>query len=192
VLRAELRNPFTIGKTIDVRVRGLPDGWHAVVDRSYAWLNGKAALPVRVVIWTDMQSFGLEQGEGERLALPRVEGWTFIDDHYRPIGGILAPVRAVPGVTIGFITEAGGGAIYVQGELAPKVNDVPIVVELRHEAGRNVLLYAVTENQGQFNVSTPAAGLTLEPGFYTVQAFTSGSQHAAETESEIRVVEVEP
>lgn len=190
VLAAELRNPFTVGKRIDLRVRRLPDGWHAAVDRSYAWLTGHGSCPVRVVLWTDQQSVGLEHGEGVRLALPAIEGWTFDDDRYRPIGGILAPIRAVPGVTITFLTEAGDGAIYVSGELDPPARDVPIVAELRDEAGRSYLLYDVSDNQGRFSPSTPNAGLVMEPGRYTIQVFTGGSEHAAETESELRPIEL--
>lgn len=192
VLNAEIRNPFTVGKRVDLRVRGLPDGWHAVVDKSYAWLTGKGSCPVRAVIWTDLQTYGLEpDGEGERLALPRLEGWTDDIDHYRPIGGILAPVRAVPGVTITFETDAGGGAIYVTGKLTPPARDVPIVAELRDEAGRSYLLYTASNQQGRFTAATPDAGLNLDPGRYTVQVFTSGSPHAAETESEVRVIELD-
>jgi hypothetical protein len=66
-----------------------------------------------------------------------------------------------------------------------------MVVELRDEAGRSYLLYTTSNNQGRFAASTPDAGLRLDPGRYTVQVFTSGSPHAAETESEIRVIDLD-
>ena len=54
ILEAQVRNPFTIGKRVDLLVRHLPDRWHAVVDRSHVWLGGKGSAPVRAVIWTDL------------------------------------------------------------------------------------------------------------------------------------------
>jgi hypothetical protein len=190
ILEAQVRNPFTIGKRVDLFVRHLPDRWHAVVDRSHVWLGGKGSAPVRAVIWTDLQTTGLEGEEGERLAKPTVEGWTFHGHRRRPIGGILAPVRAVPGVTIDFDLEHGGEAIYVWGSLTPPARQVPIAVEIRAESGQSWMLYDTTDNSGQFSPSTPKAGITLEPGRYTVQVFTAGSPHAAETESEIREVDL--
>jgi hypothetical protein len=143
------------------------------------------------VIWTDLQSSGLEGERGERLAKPTVEGWTFDDHYYRPIGGILAPVRAVPRVRIEFMLEHGDGAIYVWGNLEPRAKQVPIAVEIRAESGRTWMLYDITDAEGKFNPSTGEAGITLEPGRYTVQVLTGGSHNAAETESEIREVNLE-
>lgn len=191
ILEAQVRSPFTIGKKIDVLVRHLPDRWHAVVDHAYVWLGSKGSTPVRAVIWTDLQSFGLEGERGERLAKPTVEGWTFDGHYYRPIGGILAPVRAVPGVRIEFMLEHGGGAVYVWGHLEPRARKVPIAVEIRAESGRTWMLYETTDNNGEFSPSTPDAGITLDSGRYTVQVFTGGSPHAAETESEIREISLD-
>jgi hypothetical protein len=156
-----------------------------VVDRSHVYLGGKGSAPVRAVIWTDLQSFGLEGERGERLAQPTIEGWTFDDDYYRPIGGILAPVCAVPGVKIDFSIEFGGDAIFIWDSLSPPARRVPIAVEIRDEFGRTWMLYDTTNNGGVFNASTAKAGITLEPGRYTVQVLTSGSPYAAETEPEI-------
>lgn len=188
ILEAEVRSPFTIGKRVDVLVRHLPDRWHAVVDRAYVWLGGKGSAPVRAVIWTDLQSSGLEGERGERLAKPTIEGWTFDGHYYRPIGGILAPIRAVPGVTIEWMLEHGGGAVYVWGHLEPRARQVPIAVEIRAESGRTWMLYGATDNNGEFSPSTGEAGFALDPGRYTVQVFTGGGPNAAETESEIREI----
>jgi hypothetical protein len=192
ILEAAVRNPFTIGKRVDLLVKNLPDRWHAVVDRSRIWLGGKGTAAVRAVIWTDLQSAGLEGEHGERLAKPTVEGWIWDGHEYRPIGGILVPVRAVPGVTIDFMLEHGGGAIYVLGHLTPPARQVPISAEIRDEAGRTTMLYATSDNAGEFNMATPNIGVALEPGRYTVQVFTGGSEHAAETESDIREVIMQP
>jgi hypothetical protein len=191
ILEAQVRNPFTIGKRVDLIVKNLPDRWHAVVDRSHVWLGGKGWSAVRAVIWTDLQSFGLEGEDGERLAKPTVEGWTWDGHEYRPIGGILTPVRAVPGVRIEFMLEHGGGAIYVSGHLEPRAKQVPVAVEIRAESGRTWMLYDTTDANGEFSSATGAAGITLDPGRYTVQVFTGGSPNAAETESEIREVNLE-
>ncbi len=191
ILEAEIRNPFTIAKEIQVRVRRLPDLWHAVADVSRVWLPPRGSAPVRVVIWTDIQTWGLERGPGERLALPAIEGWTIDHDHWRPIGGTLAAVRAVPGVSIDLTLEAGGGAIYVWGRLDPPAWDVPTVAEIIDEGGRALLLYGMSEGDGRFHMNTPEAGVRLDPGRYTVQVFTSGSENAAETESELRLVELD-
>lgn len=186
VLEAAVRNPFTIGKRVDLLVRNLPARWHAVVDRSHVWLGGKGSAPVRAVIWTDLWSSGLEYERGERLAKPTVEGWTFDGHRYRTIGGILAPVRAVPGVHIEFDIEHGGEAIYVWGSLDPPARNVPVTVEIRDEFGQTWMLYDTTNNSGRFS---PSKG-GLKPGRYTVQVFTAGSPNAAETESEIREVDL--
>jgi hypothetical protein len=192
ILKAEVRNPFSIGKRVDLIVKNLPDRWHAVVERSHVWLGGKGSAAIRAVIWTDLQSSGLEGERGERFAKPTVEGWTFDGHHYRSIGGILAPVRAVPGVAIDFVLEHGGGAIYIWGHLTPPARQVPMSTEIRDEAGRTTMLYATSDNAGKFTMATPNIGVTLEPGRYTVQVFTGGSEHAAETESDIREVIMEP
>jgi hypothetical protein len=191
MLEAVVRSPFTIGKKVDVLVRHLPDRWHAVVDHAYVWLGGKGSAPVRVVIWTDLQSSGLEGERGERLAKPTVEGWTFDGHYYRTIGGILAPIRAVPSVRIEFLVEADGGAIYVWGHLEPRARQVPIAVEIRAESGRTWMLYDTTDNDGKFSPSSPEAGFSLDPGRYTVQVLTSGSSSAAQTESEIRQIDLD-
>ena len=87
VLDAEVRSPFTVFRKVDLIVRRLAIGWHVVVDRAWVWLPGKAAHPVRAVIFNDI---GTATGEHLRipaLALPRVEGWTHFSDRYLPIGG---------------------------------------------------------------------------------------------------------
>lgn len=154
------------------------------------WLGSEGSAPVRAVIRTDLQSVGLKGERGERLAKPTVAGWTFDGHYYRPIGGILTPVRAVPGVRTEFILEHGGGA-YVWGHLEPRARQVRIAVEIRAESGRTWMLYDTTDNNGEFSPSTGEACITLEPSRYTVQVFTGGSPNAAETESEIREINLE-
>jgi IPT/TIG domain-containing protein len=63
--------------------------------------------------------------------------------------------------------------------------------EIRVESGRTWMLYDTTDANGEFSPSTAEAGITLDPGRYTVQVLTGGSPNAAETESEIREVILE-
>ena len=93
-------------------------------------------------------------------------------------------------MSIDLTLEAGGGAIYVWGRLDPPAWDVPTVAEIIDEGGRALLLYGMSEGDGRFHMNTPEAGVRLDPGRYTVQVFTSGSENAAETESELRLVEL--
>ena len=75
-------------RKVDLAVRGLPLGWHAVVEHDWVWLEGKGAHPVRAVIWTDRDSSEARDSRIPPDAFPRVEGWTDFDHRYIPIGGI--------------------------------------------------------------------------------------------------------
>jgi hypothetical protein len=191
VLAAEVRSPFSVWRKVDLLVRGLPDGWHAVVDHAWVWVPGKASQAVKAVIFTDL---GTPWGRDKRiadLALARVEGWTNFGHRYLPIGGILAPVRAVKRVKVEARTEAGGGVIYVWGQVVPAVPGVPTCVEIIDETGSTLLLYATTAANGRFDVNTMSGGgKPLKPGKYTAQAFTAGGAGAAEAESDIVVVDL--
>jgi hypothetical protein len=191
VLEAEVRSPFTVWRKVDLLVKGLPVGWHAVVDHAWVWVPGKASHPVKAVIFTDR---GTPAGSDQRvpdLALARVEGWTDFGHRYVPIGGILAPVRAVKRVTVGIRLEAGGGRIYVWGELVPAVAGVVVCVEIIDETGSTLYLYATSAANGRFNVDTMSGGgRPLKRGKYTAQAFTAGGAGAAEAESDVVVVDL--
>ena len=88
-----MRSPFIVRRKVDLTVRAIPDGWHAVVDHARVWLEGKATKPVTAVIWTDYGTRAAKDKQVLPRALPRVEGWTWFDHRYLPIGGILADSR---------------------------------------------------------------------------------------------------
>ena len=190
ILDAEVRSPFSVFRKVDLIVRGLPLGWHAIVDRSWVWLPGKGSHPVRTVIYNDIGTPSEQKLRPPALALPRVEGWTHFTDRYLPIGGILAPVRAVAKVAVEIRCEAGGGAVITWGNLTPSVPGVPVAIEIVDERGKALLLYATSDTAGHFNANTVDARQRMEPGKYSVQAFASAGGPAAEAESNIVLVQL--
>jgi len=188
ILNAEVRSPFTVIRKIDLIVRGLPIGWHAVVDQAWVWLSGKSTRPVRAIIFNDIGIPASDHLRPPTLALPRVEGWTHFTDRYLPIGGILAPVRAVKKVALEIRCEAGGGAIIVWGTISPPVQAVPVVVEITDERGQSLLLYTNSDTAGHFNVNSVQLRPRMELGKYSVQAFATAGGPAAEAESDVAVV----
>ncbi|HEY9218107.1 MAG TPA: hypothetical protein VIO94_08660, partial [Phenylobacterium sp.] len=186
ILEAQVRSPFTVWRKVDLLVQDLPDGWHAVVDRSHVWLPGKGAAPVRAVIWTDLGAPWARDKRIVPLAKPRVEGWTDFTDRYLPIGGILAPVKAVKKVVLEIVHEASRSGIYVGGHLTPAVANVPIVIEITDETGDVVRLYATTNAGGTFGANTGDAQIKLRPGKYRLQGFVTAGGNAGEAESNVR------
>ena len=188
VLEAAVRSPFSVWRRVDLRVRGLPGGWHAVVDRQWVWVAPKGSVPVTAVIWTDLDSPRAIQ-RGVRIpaeARPRVEGWTDFGTHrYLPIGGILAPIRANRRTRIAFEATVAGGRIRVVAGLQPPSAGVPGVVEITDAGGAPRLVPFRSDASGRVLVEAAVA-----PGRYDVQVFTSSTPQAAEAESEVREVVV--
>jgi hypothetical protein len=114
-----------------------------------------------------------------------VEGWTHFTDRYLPIGGILAPLRAVKKVSVEIRCEAGGGAIITWGEIAPPAQGVPVAIEITDERGQPLLLYTTSNAGGRFNANTVQVHQRVDPGKYSVQAFATAGGPAAEAESNI-------
>jgi hypothetical protein len=186
VLEAEVRSPFSVWRRVNLYVKGLPIGWHAVVDKQWVWVEPKGSAPVSAVIWTDLHSPRQGHDRIPDEAFARVEGWTdFADHRYIPIGGILAKVRANKKTRIRFEATAGPGTIHVAGSLDPPSGFVPGVVEVTDAAGAPRLVSFTTDAAGQLTVSTGAL-----PGRYDVQVFTSSTRDAAEAESIVRQVNV--
>ena len=192
---AAVRNPFTIYKKVDLLARGLPFGWHCVVDHQWVWTGPRGEHEVVVVIWTDLNapySFSPEPDRHERIenaALARVEGWTTFDDHrYLPIGGILADVKANKKVDMTWRIAASqrGG---LTGIVCVGIPDVPITVEVTNSAGESTLVHLMTGANGCADLSQ-ASQLGLAPGTYIVQAFVTAGGPAAETESDARTIVV--
>jgi hypothetical protein len=119
-----------------------------------------------------------------QLALPRIEGWTDLDHTYIPIGGILAPVRAVKKVAINTRVREGKGTYYVTGELVPPLENVPLAIEVIHESGAVTLFHTNTDILGTYVRTLGSVG-AMKTGRYSVQVFTAPGGDAAETEGPI-------
>jgi hypothetical protein len=142
-LEAVVRSPFVIWRKVDLIVRGLPLGWHAVVDKSWLWLEGNGSAPIKAVVWTDRLGGASDDHKIPDIAYARIEGWTSFDHRYLPIGGFLAAVKAVKRVKIEFnIKKSGEGLIYVYGNLDPKLANIPITIEVTDKKGNSWLLYS--------------------------------------------------
>jgi hypothetical protein len=179
VLAAEVRSPFSVIRKVDIVVRGLPLGWHAVVEHDWVWLEGKGSHPVRAVIWTDRNSSTARDSHIPQEAFPRIEGWTDFDHRYIPIGGILAPVRAVKRVAIRTRVGEGHGAYFVSGDLVPPVANVPLAIELTHETGAVTLFHSLTDGMGTYARTIGVFG-SVKRGHYSVQVHTASGGDAAE------------
>lgn len=196
LIDAVVRSPFSIAKRIDLVARGLPYGWHVVVDHSWVWTGPKGERAVRAVIWTDLNapySFTpSDKRRHERIepeALARIEGWTTFDHRYIPIGGLLADVKATRKVRFNWeVSGSRRGGIVGQGCLQPGLPQVPITVEVTGRDGKSVLVHAVTDAQGCIQLQ---ADLGLPPGDYSVQAFVTAGGGAAETETAPRIVRIQ-
>jgi hypothetical protein len=195
LIDAMVRSPFSIYKRVDMVVRGLPFGWHAVVDHSWVWTSPKGERAVRAVVWTDLDapygftpSFLKRERRIEPQALTRIEGWTAFDDRYLPIGGILADIKATRKARFNWeVTGNARGGINGGGCLAPRLPNVPITVEVTDRNGQSVLVHALTNARGCITLQ---ADLGLPPGDYQVQAFVTAGGAAAETETEPRIVRI--
>jgi hypothetical protein len=186
ILEAEVRSPFSVGRKVDLRVAGLPNGWHAVVEPSWVWLDPKGSAPARAIIWTDLHS-PRASGHDDIVAeaFPRVEGWTDFDHLYVPIGGILAPVRANAAGHIAWELRARGNDVQVHVYLRPEVAGVPVMVEVTNERGRRTHFGGVTGADGRMILD-----FALSNGRYAAQVFTASTAEIAETESEVRTIEL--
>jgi hypothetical protein len=180
-----VRSPFSVWRKVDLVVRGLPAGWHAVVEHAWTWLGPKGAQPVRAVIWTDLHSPRQRERLIPPLALARIEGWTDTDFRYLPIGGILAAVRANQRLHLAVEIGADDRILHVLGGISPGVPDVPVVVEITSAGGTSQLAPSRTGPTGSINITAP-----LPPGTYIVQVFTASTPEAAATKSKPHTVVV--
>jgi hypothetical protein len=190
ILEAEVRSPFIIWRKVDVIVRGLPHGWHAVVDKSWVWLEGNGNAAMKAIIWTDRPSTASDEDKIPQIAYARIEGWTSFDHRYLPIGGFLAAVKAVKKVKVEFKVETGGGFIYVGGRLDPPLANIPITIELIDEEGNSWFLYSQTGHNGHFDYNSASNQLQFHTGFYSIQVFVTSGGKAAEAESDPLKIEI--
>ena len=199
-LKTMVRSPFSIWRKVDALVRGLPPGWHAVVNHAWVWTAPKGSHELEVVMWTDLNApydftpaYIRHKHKGEQEIPPRalikVDGWTTFDHRYLPIGGILADVKATRKVDIEWSVDTGSEQIFLSGCLRPGLAGVPVTVEITDARGKPRHLHAVTDQRGCFDLSKDE-NTRLPTGEFTVQVFTTAGSEAAEIESEPRKVVV--
>ncbi len=199
-LKTMVRSPFSIWRKVDALVRGLPPGWHAVVNHAWVWTAPKGSHELEVVMWTDLNApydftpaYIRHKHKGEQEIPPRalikVDGWTTFDHRYLPIGGILADAKATRKVDIEWSVDTGSEQIFLSGCLRPGLAGVPVTVEITDARGKPRHLHAVTDQRGCFDLSKDE-NTRLPTGEFTVQVFTTAGSEAAEIESEPRKVVV--
>jgi hypothetical protein len=200
LLSTEIRSPFTIWRKVDALVRGLPPGWHAVVDHAWLWTPPKAKRELEVVMWTDLNApYDFTPPEIRRKwddeweipdrALIRIEGWTTFDHRYLPIGGFLADIKANRKVDVDYSIDVEGDRVVIRGCLDPPLEDVPITAEVVDEKDRRMYIYGRTDKRGCFDLAKDEKARLLN-GRYLVQVFVTAGGDAAETESDPREIEV--
>jgi hypothetical protein len=200
VLETAVRSPFTIWRKVDAVIRGLPPGWHAVVDHAWVWTAPKGSQPLQVVMWTDLDApYDFTPPDIRRkykdewkippTALIRIEGWTTFDHRYLPIGGFLADIKANRKVEIDARVDVEGDGVLVAGCLKPPLSDVPITIEVTDANGKPTYLYTSTDRRGCFDVSKREEA-RLGPGRYEVQVFVTAGGDAAETAAEPTRIEI--
>lgn len=190
VLTTAVRNPFTVWRCIELRVFGIPDGWHTTVDKHWVWLPPRGEIPLTVVLWTDRDSPRLGHGPKkiDPEAFIRIEGWTYFGEHvYRPIGGIQAIVAANASSHINAAATGQDNRIRTSIQLSPGLGGIPGAVEMISTSlGRKSKLV---------NFKTGAGGRAevvkeVGSGEYEVQVFTSSTKEVAGAESSKMTVRV--
>lgn len=191
ILDAMVRSPFTVWRRVDLRILGLPEGWHATVDKRFVWVPPLGEVPVTAVIWTDLDSPRRPDQDEKKIppeAFVRVEGWTTFGDHrYLPIGGILAAVRANAKSRIKASVDSQGNNIIVSARLFPPESGVAGVVEFTRDSDGVAWLVPFTTNaDGAIDVVEKVD----KDAKYRVQVFTSATASVAEADSNVSLVSV--
>jgi len=180
ILDAEVRSPFTVVRNVNLVVRGLPDGWHAVVDHAWAWVDPQGTRPVRLVAWTDLHSPRAHENiRIPSFAAPRIEGWTDLDHLRVPIGGILVPIRANRRATLVMEVRLDPQGLAVEVGIVPPHAGVPIAAEISDKYAKQTLLHGATDAAGRVVMHG-----RFGSGAYLVQAFSASTADvgAAETQ----------
>jgi hypothetical protein len=194
-----VRSPFSIWKQVDMLAKGLPYGWHAVIDHQWVWTGPYGERNVKAVIWTDLEApydftppelkkMIKQEGRPAKEALARIEGWTSFNDRYLPIGGILSNVKATKRVKFAPDVRTDGGYFTVKACLKPAIAGTPITLEITDSHGRRQYLYTKTDAKGCFsidNYNKQNKENGLQRGRYKLQVFVTAGGDAAETESEV-------
>ncbi|EFY96433.1 Immunoglobulin-like fold protein [Metarhizium robertsii ARSEF 23] len=190
VLTAAVRNPFTVWRCIELRVFGIPDGWHTTVDKHWVWLPPRGEIPLTVVLWTDRDSprLGNEPKKIDPEAFVRIEGWTYFGEHvYRPIGGIQAIVTANAASHINAAATGHDNRIRTSIQLSPGLGGIPGAVEMisTRLGSKSKLVNFKTGAGGRAEVVKEVGS-----GEYEVQVFTSSTKEVVGAERSKMTVRV--
>jgi hypothetical protein len=151
----------------------------------------KGEVPVTAIIWTDKDTPGLVEDREQPIppeAMVRIEGWTIYGEHtYRPIGGILAVVKANARAELKVSAQAAQGTqIRVMVHITPPAKDVPGAVEVTDlSGGPTRLVNYRTGPDGEASVVVETGR-----GRFEVEVFSSSTIEVAEAESEKMLVVV--
>ena len=183
-----LRNPYTIPVSADLRVRGLPEEWFVALDKASVHLRPGEVVPLHIVIWTDR----LPEWLGQDRKLPRsvnikIEAWAdVLWEYWFPIGGVQARCHAVrkvdldAGVTL-VQAKRGGWNIVVAGGVFPSVNEpIPMAIHVTDPDGTLHTEPFKTNAAGDISYTTNTA--FTKPGEHKVRLQVLGGSLAAETE----------
>jgi hypothetical protein len=181
-----VRTPYTIPVSVDLRARGIPEGWFVALDKATLLLRPGEVRPVHVLIWTD-RAAEWEQGNEKRsprVAAIKIEAWAdVLWDYWYPIGGAEAICHAVRRVDIKPGRVFFDNRFFISGSVAPPVGQaVPMAVHVLDPQGETHTERFTTSPAGQF-----AYSLTTSPeksGVYEFQLFVLGGSLAGEAESE--------
>jgi hypothetical protein len=186
IFNAQVRSPFSVGRRVDLRVVGLPRGWHSVIEPSWVWLGPYETVPVRAVIWTDLNSPRAPRAAHIAAEVfPRVEGWTYLDHLDFPVGGVLVPIRANKRGKLHWELDVRGSRVHVNGFVTPAAAGIPMTLETVDAGGSHSHLGALTDASGMASFD-----LELADGRYTMQLFTASTPQVGECESEIRTISI--
>ena len=140
---------------------------------------------MRVVIWTELHAPGTEFQDVPDEAFPRIEGWTDFDHRYIQMAAFsrrCAPTRRAPPIFVEI--EVSSREVDLLAEVSPNAA-VPVSVEVTDASGSVQRFGRTTGANGRMRFS-----FSLEPGRYSLQAFTASTRKLAEAESDVHLVEI--
>lgn len=185
-----VRNPYTIPVSVDMRVRGVPEDWFVALDKATLLLRPGMVEPVHVLIWTDRvpewQSI-FQEHPTPNPANIKIEAWAdVLWDYWFPIGGVQVICHAVRlvGIDAGVTTvqARGGTAFAVSGGVFPSVNEeIPMAIHITDPDGNLHTEPFMTDAAGNINYTTTT--VAAKPGEYKVQLFVLGGSLAGEAET---------
>lgn len=184
-----VRNPYTIPVSADMRVRGVPQDWFVALDKATLLLRPGQVEPVHVLIWTDRVPEWLGVFQEHPTPNPaniKIEAWAdVLWDYWFPIGGVQVIAHAVRqvGIDAGVTLDQrpDGTAFATSGGVFPNVNEpIPMAIHILDPDGILHTEPFKTDAGGSFNYVTST--VAQKPGEYKVQIHVLPGSLAAETE----------